>query len=137
MANEHLSTCPNRVICLAITMEMYLQIILDAIAFRCYLNHQIEVCEGLFPGEITKGYQMKDIYHSKKQLIPIRCIEVNGTAYTIRPSFVMPYMTGLVNDVEDPLFLRKFSVPFWALSHAYRILQSNGIPSCRRSICQY
>jgi hypothetical protein len=28
-------------------------------------------------------------------------------------------MTGLVQDVEKPLFLRKFAVPFWALSYCY------------------
>ncbi len=42
-----------------------------------------------------------------------------GASYTIRPSFVMPYMTGFVEDVESPLFLRKFAVPFWALSHCF------------------
>lgn len=31
----------------------------------------------------------------------------------------MPYMTGFVEDVETPLFLRKFAVPFWALSRCY------------------
>ncbi|NDY73406.1 hypothetical protein DO021_17345 [Desulfobacter hydrogenophilus] len=31
----------------------------------------------------------------------------------------MPYMTGFVKDVENPLFLRKFAVPFWALSHCF------------------
>jgi hypothetical protein len=31
----------------------------------------------------------------------------------------MPYMTGRVEDVEKPLFLRKFSVPFWALEWVF------------------
>jgi len=31
----------------------------------------------------------------------------------------MPDMTGFVEDVENPLFLRKFAVPFWALSHCF------------------
>ncbi len=31
----------------------------------------------------------------------------------------MPYMTGFVKDVEKPLFLRKFAVPFWALSQCF------------------
>ena len=51
--------------------------------------------------------------------IKIRRILVAGVSYTIRPSFVMPYMTGFVEDVEKPLFLRKFAVPFWALSHCF------------------
>ena len=77
---------------------------------------------------------MKDIYHSKKQSIAIRRIEIAGITYTIRPSFLMPYMTGVVDEIEKALFMRKFNVPFWALSYAfgkdpmywYRIEQSLG-----------
>jgi len=49
----------------------------------------------------------------------IRRIEVDGIAYTIRPSFIMPYMTGFTKDVEKVLFLRKFAVPYWALSYSF------------------
>jgi hypothetical protein len=77
---------------------------------------------------------MKDIYHSKKQSIFIRRIEIGGIAYTIRPSFIMPYLTGFVDEIEKVLFMRKFNVPFWALSYVfgkdpmywYRIEQSLG-----------
>ena len=49
---------------------------------------------------------MKDIRYSKWFDIWIRRILIEDVAYTIRPSFVMPYMTGMVEDVEKPLFLR-------------------------------
>ncbi|MCD4811294.1 hypothetical protein K8R14_01655 [bacterium] len=62
---------------------------------------------------------MKDMKESKKLSIPIRRIKVSGVSYTIRPSFVMPYMTGFVKDVEKAMFLRKFDVPFWALSYVF------------------
>jgi len=39
--------------------------------------------------------------------------------YCFAPLFVMPYMTGLTDDVEKGLFLRKFDVPFWALAHVF------------------
>jgi hypothetical protein len=29
----------------------------------------------------------------------------------------MPYMIARTDEVEGPLFLRKFGVPFWALAH--------------------
>jgi hypothetical protein len=73
----------------------------------------------LFPPEIVDGYQMKDDHFSKKQSITIRRIEIAGIAYTIRPSFVMPYMTGLTDEIENALFFRKFGVPFWALSRVF------------------
>ena len=31
----------------------------------------------------------------------------------------MPYMTGFAEEVEKPLFLRKFNVPFWALAYVF------------------
>ncbi len=77
----------------------------------------------LFPFGLHHSYQMKDIYLSKKLSIYIRRIKVTiedrVVCYTIRPSFVMPYLTGMVVDVEKPLMLRKFSVPFWALSYCF------------------
>ena len=94
----------------------------------------MELFSELFPSEITNGYRMKDFYLSKKLSIRIRRIKIAGVAYTIRPSFAMPYMTAIVDDVEKGLFLRKFGVPFWALSHIfgrdqmywYRLEQSLG-----------
>lgn len=83
------------------------------------LMDMIELFPELFPAEIVEGYRMKDMYWSKKQGIATRRIEIAGTAYTICPSFVMPYMTGLVDEVEKGLFLRRFSVPFWALSYLF------------------
>jgi len=62
---------------------------------------------------------MKDIRHSVRLNLPIRRIEVANVAYTIRPSFIMPYNTALVTDVETGLFLRKFNVPYWALAFAF------------------
>jgi len=77
---------------------------------------------------------MKEIRISKKTGILTRRIIVNGVSYTIRPSFVMPYHVAFSADVENALFLRKFNVPFWALSHMlgrdamywYRMEQSLG-----------
>ncbi|PXF58665.1 MAG: hypothetical protein C4B58_05840 [Deltaproteobacteria bacterium] len=84
----------------------------DPAKFRASVYARIEQFPELFPAEITAGYRMKDIKESKKLSIPIRRIEVSGISYTIRPSFVMPYMTGFVKNVEKGLFLRKHDVPF-------------------------
>lgn len=124
----------NRTICLPFSQEVYNGNINNAFDFRICIDERIELFPELFPPEITKGYLMKDIYHSKKQSIAIRRIEIAGITYTIRPSFLMPYMTGVVDEIEKALFMRKFNVPFWALSYAfgkdpmywYRIEQSLG-----------
>lgn len=75
--------------------------------------------KGLFPQGFQNGYEMKDIRSSRRQGILMRRILIDGVSYTVRPSFVMPYMTGMVADVEKPLFLRKFNVPYWALAHCF------------------
>jgi hypothetical protein len=109
----------NRIICLPFSQENYEANVIGAVDFRQCLDERIELFPELFPAEIVGGYRMKDLHWSKKQGIPIRRIEISGTAYTICPSFVMPYMTGLVDEVEKALFLRKFSVPHWALSYVF------------------
>jgi len=38
-------------------------------------------------------------------------------AFTIRPSFVLPYRVGSTDDVAKALFLRRFGVPFWDLAY--------------------
>lgn len=109
----------NRTICLPFSQEDYIPNVDDPLDFRKCVDDRIELFPELFPPEIAKGYLMKDIYQSKKQSVPIRRIEIAGIPYTIRPSFLMPYMTGIVNEIEKALFMRKFNVPFWALSHVF------------------
>lgn len=124
----------NRTICLPFSQEDYLAKILDPTLFRNSIDDQIKLLPELFPIEIANGYLMKDLYYSKKQHIPLRRVEINGIPYTVRPSFLMPYMTGIVDDIEKALFFRKFDVPFWAIAHVfgkdstywYRIEQSLG-----------
>jgi len=113
------ATRNNRTICLPFSQEVYNENIRNPADFRKCIDKHIASNPELFPSEITGGYRMKDGYYSKKQSIMIRRIEIAGTAYTIRPSFVTPYMAGMTDGVEKALFLRKFNVPFWALSQVF------------------
>lgn len=55
---------------------------------------------------------MKDSRISRKLGVVIRRISLrDGTDWSIRPSFVMPYMAARTQDVQDVLFLRKFPCP--------------------------
>ena len=124
----------NKTICLPFSQQDYNANVNDPVNFRKCIDDRIKLFPELFPSEITNGYQMKDIYISKKQSIMIRRIQIDDTAYTIRPSYLMPYLTGIVDEIEKALFMRKFNVPFWGLSYAfgkdpmywYRIEQSIG-----------
>jgi len=112
-------TRANKSICLPISQEDYLASIENSQDFRKHIDHAIELFPELFPAAIESGYRMKDIYFSKKLGIPTRRIEIDNAAFKIRPSFVMPYMTGFTDNVELAFFLRKFNVPFWAISHVF------------------
>jgi hypothetical protein len=108
----------NRTICIEFPTD-YDETIKNPSAFRAVFDDNYKRHPELFPPEIVNRYELKEIRTSKKTAITVRRILINGISYTVRPSFVMPYMTGLVQDVETPLFLRKWSVPYWALARAF------------------
>jgi hypothetical protein len=115
------SSRQNRTVCLPFDQESYDETVRDASLFRLFVDEMIICYPELFPSDIIEGYQMKDRYDSKKTGITVRRIRVRASdiSYTIRPSFVMPYMTGKTDESEKALFLRKFSTPFRALSHVF------------------
>src|SRR5262249_55293066 len=78
-------------------------------------------CPELFPEAFAQGYRLKDDRTSAKLGLRLRRIEckATGAAFSVRPSFVLAYMAGWTDDVADPLFLRRFGVPFWALARVF------------------
>jgi len=110
----------HRTICVPISEELYPQIVNDPQEFRRTLAACFRQMPELFPTNFAQGYQLKDDRKSAKQDVSIRRIVLNDSvAYSVRPSFLMPYMTARVGDIEGPLFLRKFGVPFWALARVF------------------
>jgi hypothetical protein len=110
----------HRTICLPIAEEAYLQAVNDPVAFRRWVDDSFLETPELFPADFAQGYQLKDARMSVKRGLPIRRILMKDkSAYSIRPSFVMPYMTARTTEVEGPMFLRKFGVPFWALARVF------------------
>ena len=93
----------------------------------------------LFPEAIEEGFIFQGFLHSKKQDLTMRRIELksDGEQYQLRPSFMMPYMVGRTDQMEKPLFLRRWGVPFEALAYVfgryamfwYRAYLSLGRPS--------
>jgi hypothetical protein len=121
MAGSHAtrSSRGHRTICLPIPEETYQQIIDDPRAFRRTIDDWFRRMPELFPRNF-KGYQLMGHRVSAKQGVKIRRVLLKDkTAYSIRPSFLMPYLTARTSDVEAPLFLRKFGGPFWALARGF------------------
>lgn len=110
----------NRTICLPISEQAYRQIVENPGEFRRMIDECYRQMPELFPPNFAPGYELKDYRVSIKQGLAIRRILTrDGTAFSIRPSFLMPYLTARAAEVETPLFWRKFGVPFWALAQVY------------------
>ena len=118
-ANACSSKRQNRILCVPFATAADLNSVEDARQFRKALGKQIQRFPEWFPKGIEQGYRMKDSWISARLGLRIRRIEVGGVSYTLRPSFVMPYLTGRTQEVQGPLFLRKFAVPFWALAYVF------------------
>jgi hypothetical protein len=101
-------------ICLPISKDDYLALIDSPEQFRRWLDSAYRDCPEFFPEAFAQGYALKDHRTSAKLGLRLRRVEwkATGQAFSVRPSFVLPYLTGLTDDVERPLFLRRFGVPF-------------------------
>jgi hypothetical protein len=105
---------------LPISEEADPQVVEDPVAFRRWLDDGFQQSPELFPANFARGYELKDDHMSVKQGLPIRRILLRDKiAYSVRPSFLLPYMTARAKDVQGPLFLRKFGVPSWALVRVF------------------
>jgi hypothetical protein len=105
-AADH-TTGPTRepkTICIPCSQQEYERIVDDPARFREFLDRQIEVNPELFPPGIRRGYRMKDAYSSRKTGWRTRRIDLrDDESYSIRPSFLMPYLSGRTEDVQAPL----------------------------------
>lgn len=118
----------NPRVILPIPYDEYQAIASDGKQFRHWLNEMIGQYPRLFPEEIVGGYILHDILPASAKLphVIFRRIKLKAVnkankqqVLTICSSDVMPYMTGLTEDVEKALFLRRFGVPFWALTYVF------------------
>lgn len=70
---------------------------------------------------IKDGYHLTGHLPESKKMpgIRLRQIQTCSGTYTLRPSFVMSYMSGTVDELEHPLLLLSLGVPCWALTRIY------------------
>jgi hypothetical protein len=95
----------RKTICLPCSPQEYEQVVDDPVLFRHFLDRHLQATPDLFPPEIRRGYRMKDLYTSRKTGCKLRRIELrNLQSFLVRPSFLMPYLSGRTEDVQSPLF---------------------------------
>jgi hypothetical protein len=108
-------------------MEKYREIVGDCSDYRKWIDQMIVEHAELFPKAIGLGYTLHDDRVSSKldnvrlRRICLKASDGEGKkqVYTIAPSGVMPYCVGYTDEVEKALFLRRFYVPFWALTYVF------------------
>jgi hypothetical protein len=118
---------PTKIIRLPIELEAYQKLVANRKAYRTWVDEMIIKYPVLFPKAIENGYVLHDKRTSAKLPdIQMRRIKLKErgqddkeTVFTIVPSGVMPYLTGYTDEVEKALFLRRFGVPFWALTYVF------------------
>ncbi len=110
----------HKSICVPLIEDEYTTILADRQAFRAYLQQTYQSHPELFPAEMSEDFRFHGLVSSRKLKLSQRRIKLsNGQVYQIRPSFVMPYMIALTDDIEKALYLRRFGVPFDALAYVF------------------
>jgi hypothetical protein len=95
----------QKTICIPCSQEQYERVVEVPALFRACLDRQIEATPDLVPPEIRRGYRRKDVYTSRKTGWRLRRIDLrDGQSYLVRPSFLMPYLSGRTEGVQAPLF---------------------------------
>lgn len=109
----------TRQICIPMTRDVYDRIWDDARQVRRFLEPLIQISPELFPKGIENGYQLTGRLPESAKMSGIRLRQLrlpDGSAFTLRPSFVMSYMTGAVDELEHPLLLLSLGTPCWVLT---------------------
>lgn len=113
---------------LPIAQSDYEELTQNSKRFRAYLDEVIEKWPELFPPEITSGYHLHGKrYSSKMEAVQLQRIQLlssdkNGQkiVLTIKPSAIMPYMSGYTDNVEKALYLaHKHAVPASGLTYVF------------------
>ena len=92
----------SKQICLILTREQFEAVWHEPAAVRAIVDAQRREFPELFPVRMD-GYRFTGHLRESVRLPGIRLRQIrlrDGEAHTLRPSFVLPYMTGFTNDVE-------------------------------------
>ena len=104
------------------TQAHYAEFMHDCTWARTYIDDLLDTHPEIFPAQIRDGY----LFHGKTEVsaklgLRQRRVQLHATGevYTLAPSFVMPYLSGTTETVENALFLLRFHVPYWAIAHVF------------------
>ena len=113
----------SKQICFPMTRALYDRIWNDAGEVRRLLEPLIPTVPELFPAGIEDGFHLTGRLQESVKMPGIRLRQLrlkrNGDIFTLRPSFVMSYMMGSVDELEHPLLLLSLGVPCWVVTEIF------------------
>lgn len=101
------------------TRDVYERIWDDPGAVRRFLAPLIHTAPELFPEGMAEGFELTGRLAESKKMPGVRLRQVRlaqAGVFSLRPSFVMSYMTGTVEELEHPLLLLSLGVPCWVVT---------------------
>ena len=111
-----------RTIRLPLAESEYDRFLTDRADARARLDEVHEDFPEWFPEAFPWGYALCG-YTEPSVKQDLRCrrirLEQGHSVFTVAPAFVMPYMTGRTQDVDNALFMMRFHVPYWAIAHTF------------------
>lgn len=108
--------------------EEYKTVMSEAQQAREHIAEQLVSYPELFPAGMQEGYKLNGWTEVSKKMPEVRLRRIRllpendagqKLAYTLTPCDLLPYMTGMVSDVEKALFLKQFGVPDWGLTYVF------------------
>ena len=121
--NETNNVAPygSRQICINMTEDQYHDIWHDSAKVRSLIDRLVQQHPELFPDDIQQGYALSGMLPASKKMpdIRLRQIRIADVAFTLRPSFVMPYFTGTTEELRKPLLLLSYGVPCWLVTEVF------------------
>jgi hypothetical protein len=105
------------------TRDLYDRLWNDAGEVRRWLEPLIQTSPELFPAGIKEGFHLtghlpESVKMPGIQLRQLR-LKKNNDVFTLRPSFVLSYMMGSVEELEHPLLLLSLGVPCWVVTEIF------------------
>jgi hypothetical protein len=91
----------------------------DPAEVRQLLESLLQASPEIFPQGMEQGFQLTGQLPESKKMPGVRLRQVRlreGGVFTLRPSFVMSYMTGDVEELENGLLLLSIGAPCWVVT---------------------
>lgn len=108
----------SKQIVLPMTRPQYEEFWNDAQTVRQFVDEWFLVAPELFPPGFAQGYSLHGLGRESKKIPGVRLRKIvlaDGASFWLRPSFVLGYMTGTVDELSYPLLLAAHGVPAWLL----------------------